>query len=389
MENSVHSRRHKLLWNIAYYPAKLFLCLRYNYHPKVQPINGPSIIVSNHVTDLDPLFLALTVRKFTYFVASEHVFRRFGKLLFWAQAPISRMKGTTAGSTAMTILRRLRKGFNVALFPEANRTFNGVNLAIVESTAKLVRSSGASLVTHRFRGGYFTSPRWSGNSVRRGRMTGEIVGIYPPDQLKKMTPAEIAEIIRRDIREDAYETQAEWKIPYKGKNLAEHIERTLCVCPVCGELGAMTSRGDTFGCKACGMTGTYTELGYLEGEGLPFRTVTEWDVWQAHELQKRADSAGDTCVAEDADIDLHEVNDDFEEFPIARGTLRIFADRLELDSHVFPLREISGIAINGPQILTFTSQDRHYTLTSENTVNLRKYITLFYAFTSPEKILSL
>ena len=147
------SRRHKLLWNIAYYPAKLFLCLRYNYHPKVQPIDGPSIIVSNHVTDLDPLFLALTVRKFTYFVASEHVFRRFGKLLTWAQGPISRMKGTTAGSTAMTILRRVRKGFNVALFPEANRTFNGVNLAIVESTAKLVRSSGASLVTHRFRGG--------------------------------------------------------------------------------------------------------------------------------------------------------------------------------------------------------------------------------------------
>ena len=383
------SRRHKLLWNIAFYPLKLFLCLRYNYHPKVQPIDGPSIIVSNHVTDLDPLLLALTVRKFTYFVASEHVFRRFGKLLTWAQGPISRMKGTTAGSTAMTILRRVRKGFNVALFPEANRTFNGVNLAIVESTAKLVRSSGASLVTHRFRGGYFTSPRWSGNSVRRGRMTGEVVGIYPPEQLKKMTPDEIADLIRRDIREDAYETQAEWKIPYKGKNLAEHIERTLCVCPVCGELGSMTSRGSTFGCEACGMTGTYTELCYLEGEGLPFRTVTEWDIWQANELQKRADNAGDACIAADDGIDLHEVNDDFEEFPVASGTLRLFADRLEIAEHAFPVADISGIAINGPQILTFTIHDRHYTLTSKNIVNLRKYITLYYALTAPDKLLSL
>ena len=383
------SRRHRLLWNIAYFPAKLFFRLRFNYHPKVCPIDGPSIIVSNHVTDLDPLLLALTIRRFTYFVASEHVFRRHGKLLSWAQGPISRMKGTTAGSTAMTILRRLKKGFNVALFPEANRTFNGANLDIVESTAKLVRSSGASLVTHRFRGGYLTSPRWSGNSIRRGRMTGEIVGIYPPEQLKAMKPAEIADLIRRDIREDAYETQAEWQIPYKGKNLAEHIERTLCVCPACKELGTMTSRGNTFGCKSCGMTGTYTELGYLEGERLPFRTVLDWDRWQAQELQKRADEAGESCIAQDDGIELHEVNDDFGEFPVAVGTLRLFADRLELADHVFPVGEISGIAINGPQILTFTSHDRHYTLTSGSVVNLRKYITLFYALTAPEKILSL
>ena len=383
------SRRHKLLWNIVYYPVKLFLCLRFNYHPKVRPIDGPSLIVSNHVTDLDPLLLGLTVRKFTYFVASEHVFRRFGKLLTWAQGPISRMKGTTAGSTAMTILRRLKKGYNVALFPEANRTFNGVNLEIIESTAKLVRTSGASLVTHRFRGGYFTSPRWSGNSVRRGRMTGEIVNVYPPEELRKMKPAEIAEIIRRDIREDAYETQAEWKIPYRGKNLAEHIERALCVCPVCKEIGTMTSRGNTFSCRACGMTGIDTELGYLEGEGLPFRTVTDWDRWQAQELQKRADSAGDACIAEDDDIDLHEVNDDFEEFPVASGTLRLFTDRLVLADSVFPVREISGIAINGPQTLTFTIHDRHYTLTSKKIVNLRKYITLYYALTAPDKILSL
>jgi hypothetical protein len=383
------SRRHKLLWNIAFYPLKLYLCLRFNYHPKVQPIDGPSLIVSNHVTDLDPLLLALTVRKFTYFVASEHVFRRFGKLLIWAQGPISRMKGTTAGSTAMTILRRLKKGFNVALFPEANRTFNGANLDIIESTAKLARSSGAKLVTHRFRGGYLTSPRWSGDSIRRGRMTGEIVGIYPPEELKKMTTAEIADLIRRDIREDAYETQAEWQIPYKGKNLAEHIERTLCVCPVCKELGAMTSRGNSFGCTACGMTGTYTELGYLEGEGLPFRTVLDWDRWQAQELRKRADNAGDACIAEDDNIDLHEVNDDFEEFPVASGTLRLFADRLEIADRVFPVPDISGIAINGPQILTFTIHDRHYTLTSKRIVNLRKYITLYYALTAPDKILSL
>lgn len=384
------SRRHKLLWNVVYYPVRLFMRLRYNYRPKVQPICAPALIVSNHVTDLDPLFLALTVRNFCYFVASEHVFRKNGKLLHWAQAPIIRMKGTTAGDTALTAIRRMRAGFSVALFAEGNRTFNGATVDIVESTAKLARICGASLVTHRFRGGYLTSPRWSGNSVRRGLFTGEIVRVVPPDELKAMTPAQIADIIRGDIYEDAYATQKEWKIPYVGKNLAEHIERAVCVCPKCESLGTIHSAGDRFSCEACGLTGTYTPEGWLEGDELPFRTVLDWDRWQAQKLQAMADAAGDeTPIASDDDIDLCEVLDDFEEVPREHGRLRIFRDRFELSNRRILFRDISGIAINGPQTVTFTTEGHHFTLKSDRVRNLRKYLTLYHAVTARSKLLSI
>jgi len=383
------SRRHKFLWKLVYYPTKLYLRLRFNYRAKVQPIEAPSLIVSNHVTDLDPLFMAMTIKNFTYFVASEHVFRKHGKLLMWAMAPIARMKGDSGGDAALAAVRRLRKGYSVALFPEGNRTFNGVTIDIVESTAKLARISGTSLVTHRFRGGYLTSPRWSGASVRRGRFTGEIVRVIPPEELKAMTPAQIADVIREDIYEDAYETQKAWNIPYKGKNLAEHIERAVCVCPKCETLGSIRSEGDRFTCTSCGMSGVYTPEGWLEGDDLPFRTVIDWDRWQAKKLQALADSAGEEAMASDEDIDLCEILDDFEEVPQEHGRLRVFRDRFELGRRRLLFKDISGIAINGPQTVVFTMKGRHFTLKSDRVRNLRKYLTLYRAVTAPDKILAI
>ncbi len=391
MDPTAHYKRHRFLWRLVWWPTWLWMRLKYNYHAKTEPIKGPALIVSNHVTDYDPFFLALTVKNPAYFVASGHVLAnpRTAKLIQWAQAPIGRMKGTTASDTALTAIRRLKKGFSVALFAEGNRTFNGVTADIVESTAKLARVSGASLVTHRFRGGYLTSPRWGGRSVRRGLFTGEIVHVYSPETLKAMTPDAIADAIRADIYENAYDTQAQWHIPYKGRNLAEHVERTLCLCPVCGKLGALESRGDTLSCTACGLTATYTAEGYLEGDGLPFRTVLEWDRWQARELKKRADAAGEDCLAQDTDMELLEVADDYTEKPVVQGRMAIFRDRMELAGKIMRFSEVSGMSLNGPQTLIFTLRDRHYTVKSRRVRNLRKYLTFYHAITAPDKLMSL
>lgn len=386
-----HFKRHNFLWKLIYWPVRLLFFLWYGYHPKVHPIQAPSLVVSNHCTDLDPLMLALTIKKHAYFIASEHVFRnpRAAKFLFWAQAPIVRIKGTTASDTALTAIRRLRKGYSVALFAEGNRTFNGVTVDIVESTAKLARISGANLVTHRFRGAYFTSPRWAGQSVRRGRMTGEVVNVYTPEQLKAMTNEQIADAIRADIYEDAYATQAEWHIPYKGKRLAQSLERTLCICPQCRSLGTLHSEDDKLSCAKCGLTATYTPYGYLEGNGVPFHTITEWDRWQADCLQKLVDGAGADLIAADEDVTVYEVTDDHAEIPEVTGVFRAFRDRFECGSMTLPFREISGISINGPQILMLSAHGRNISVRSPRVRNLRKYLTIYQAVMAPDKILAI
>ena len=345
-------KRHLFIWKLLLPPLRLFMRLKYNYRALGAGLSEPCLIVSNHVTNWDPFLLGLTVKNFCYFIASEHIFHNpfLGKLISWLEAPIARQKGSTAGDTALSTIRRLRKGYSVALFPEGNRNFGGENCAIIESTAKLAKAGGVALATHRIRGGYLTSPRWSGDSTRRGKMTGEIVHVYPAAELKKMKAEEIADIIRRDIYENAYDTQREWMIPYKSRKGAEHLERALCLCPRCHGFGTLESRKDILSCRGCGMQTRYTEYGFFEGGALPFDNVLDWDKWQAAELQKMADEAGSKCLAADRDILVSRVSDNHSEQPVGRGELRLYRDRLEAPGLQLALIEISGINITTSRV---------------------------------------
>lgn len=384
-------KRHQLVWKLLQ-PVISGVCARlYKLESLSQPLQEPCLIVSNHNTDFDPFLLAYTTRHFCYFIASEHIFHKkaLGKLILWLVGPIARQKGSTAGDTAMTAIRRMRKGQAVAVFAEGNRSFNGQNSAIIESTAKLAKASGLPLATHRFRGGYLSSPRWAGAAIRRGKMTGEIVGIYPAAQLKKMSAEEIADLIRRDIHEDAYATQREWMIPYKGRRLAEHLERGFCLCPGCHAYGSLKTENDRLWCQSCGLEARYNVYGFLEGENFPFDNPLDWDKWQAKELQAMADNATDACLARDSEIRLSVVGEDHLEQTLAIGELALYKDRWELpNGERWLMEDIRGINISGPQSLEISADGKHYYIKSKEIRNLRKYISLYRAITDPENILA-
>lgn len=390
-----HYKRHRFLWNFLRPFFRFILWLKFNFHPRLSELPAPCLIVANHCTDWDPFLLGVTVKKHVYYIASDHVFRKklVGTLIHWAQAPITRLKGSTAGDTALTAIRRLRAGHNVCVFAEGNRSFNGRTGDIVESTAKLAKSAGriagASLVTFKFTGGYLSSPRWAGSSCHRGFMSGGIVRVYMPDELQAMPPSRIADVIRADIYENAWVTQREKMIPYKGRRRAQYLERALCICPKCNAMGALESRDNDFFCTACGMRTAVNEYGFFEGGDLPFDNVLDWDEWQAVALQKRVDEAGDDPIAADSDTELAQVLDDYKVRPVGTGFIRIFRDRLECCGLTFPFSDISAVGLPGPQGLEFGLHDgRHYCVTSEKVRNMRKYLTIYRAITAPETILA-
>ena len=98
---------------------------------------------------------------------------------------------------------------------------------------------------------------------------------------------------------------------------------------------------------------------------------------------------GEEAIASDDEIDLCEILDDFQEVPAVHGRLRAFRDRFELSDRRLFFRDISGMAINGPQTVVITMKGRHFTLKSDRVRNLRKYLTLYHAATAPDKILAI
>lgn len=278
--------RHILVYHILRVPVRIFIRFFMNFKlPKpIKPKNN-FIMLANHVTDFDMIFMGTAVKPQMYFVMSEHMLRKgfVSKLLAWGFDPIPRAKASNAGATVMDILRHCRAGHNVAFFAEGFRTLSGYNQGFSPATGAMVKKAGCDLITYRIKGGYYSNPNW-GKGIRKGKVWGEIVRIYSADELSKMSVDEVNEAIARDTYEDASVTQSQYRIPYKLKKgkgcLAEHLEYALLVCPKCHRLASIHSEGDRFWCD-CGLEGTYNEYGDLVGEALPYHNVADWSRFQA------------------------------------------------------------------------------------------------------------
>lgn len=380
-------KHHIRFWKFIRVVAKPVIKLLFKFEYEIAPtINGPYLVVSNHTTDLDPAFLGISFPPQMYFVASEHVYRSgiLGTFLKWAFEPIAKIKGSSDATTVLKMLRYLRSGKNVCLFPEGNRSFNGKTGNIIESTGKLVKASNASLVTYKITGGYFATPRW-GKGIRKGKVTGKVVKVYSPEEIKKMEPEEITSLIKADLWENAYETQAKNPIKYKGKTLAESFETGYNVCPKCKTIDNITSKKNKILCKNCGMETILDEYGYFPKD-FDFKTVEDWDNFQEDFYKNLVSQTKDNTdsLFFDSDVELCIFNNQHIETSQGIGIFKMFTDRFvfETDSKSIelPLSEIPEVSIHGKKTLIFTSSGNiHYELKSKNIVNVRKYLSCFYA----------
>lgn len=372
------SELHRRVWKIGRVLVMPILWLKFRFHAKRENIPGPFLVVSNHNTDWDPILLTRSFPDLIYFVASEHLMRSGlgGKIVQKLVDPIPRQKGGDATATVMMMMRRLKKGFNVGVFPEGNRSWDGVTGNMLPTIGRLARSSGASLVTYRITGGYFSSPRWAGSSIRRGSMAGGVVHVFTPDELKGMTPDEIFAHICEDLHEDAYERQRKNPIRYRGHHVAEHLERLLCLCPGCGRWGTLRSRNDTVRCWKCGLSFQYQLTGFLKGDALPADNIRDWNRWQTEQLHRLCDAATDRPIFADSDIRTDEVQTASSLRLLGRGDMKLYKDRLVLPGLALPLDNISGMAVvRGQSLYIGTKDGRSYEVRSMLICSMKKYLT--------------
>ena len=371
-------RRHARAYGIAKKLLSPFFRWLFKIESQPTPdLKGPYLVYANHNADLDAVLVQLSFDEVLYFVASEHIFRvgMASRLLMYLFDPISRLKGSTDLSTVRDIMRRLRDGKNVCIFAEGNRSFNGLTGPIPPSVGKLAKSCKVPLVTYKFEGGYFTTPRWA-YTMRRGRMRGYVAGVYTVEQLKEMSAEEVNAAIKADLFEDAYARQAIEKTPFKGKRLAEGLETALFICPSCKQIGTLQSKDNEFFCT-CGLKAIYDEFGYLSGA--PYSTITEWDAWQHQQLSQIAANLGDEPAFVDAGLRLSMIESGHkgEHIDAGSGTLAMYRDKVVCGTLIFAMDEISDMALYGRGNIAFTCQGKHYTIEAGRSFCGRKYLELY------------
>ena len=339
-----------------------FLKSKFNFieeEPYKMP-DVPFILVCNHVTNLDMVWVALSVDKHLYFVSSEHVVRKGigGKLVQKCFHPIVREKATVGLSTVVEMKKRLEAGYNVGLFAEGVRSADGLSNKIVPSSAAVIKKLGFTLVTFKLHGGFFTSPRWA-KDIRKGEIRAEMVKIYTPEEIKNMSAEELDTAINSDICEDAYEYNKDKKIAYKSKKAAEGIEYELVVCPKCKKMATIHSKGERFFCD-CGLKGLYNEYGLLSGEGFDFTTIPEWDAWQKSVIEAFDVKDEDEIIISHPDQKITEISKDHTEKVVGEGTLVLKKDSVAVGDKVISIEEIRDCDIFYHGFLLISTKDKKY-----------------------------
>ena len=324
----------------------------------------PFVVLFNHVTDLDMVWIMDAFGRQIYCLGSEHIVRMplAGALLKTFFAPIFIKKGSNGMAAVMEMNRYLKAGKSIIMSPEGVRSGNGRTCELVPSTAAVLKKLRCNIITVRIHGGYLTGPRW-GKGIRKGEIHLEKIAEYSKDSIASMNADELQRHIAEDLYEDAYAYNELKKIRYKGKTLAEGIETQLYLCPSCNALATLQSGGNVFSCR-CGLKGSVDEYGLLSGEGFTFRTVTEWDDWQEEKLREIISKAKEKnpkeIIVSSPGLSLTEINEGHKETVLAKGDLSITNRGISVGEKEIAFTDLSGTSMFSYGILLLSTKDKHY-----------------------------
>ncbi len=375
------NRKHRIYWKLIRPIGILFTKIKFGYTYEVaKDLPENYMVLSNHTTDFDPIFVAASFPEQMYFIASEHITRwkKFYPILKHLFDPIIRQKGTVAAAAVIQALRKVKEGNSVCMFAEGVRSWDGITGPILPSTGKVVKKAGCGLVTYKLTGGYFVSPNWSltGNA-RRGPIHGAPVGVYTAEQIAAMTVDEVNEIINRDLYEDAYATQLADPKPYRGKNLAEQLENLLFICPHCDGRDTFRSQGDTVTCQVCGYQMHYDEYGMLTGG--EYETVRDLAAWQRRQVDQDVAAGRPYTVGEGTLSSIKKQ----QETLLAQGPIEMTADTLRCGEVEIAVGDIVDMAITGRHAIVFMARKVYYEMIPANGFNAIKFL---YYYQSVEKM---
>ena len=145
------------------------------------------------------------------------------------------------------------------------------------------------------------------------------------------------------------------------------------ICPKCGKIDTLSSKGDTVFCSSCSHSFRYDEYGMLSGTA--FKTVKEFSDWQKDKTGELV-AQGATFSAPAAV--LKTVKNHIET-PVTEGELCLSAETLRCGNTQIDLSDIDDMAMHGQKAIVFTVGKTYYELLIKEGVNALKF-WLYYRF---------
>ena len=213
-------------------------------------LQPPYIVLCNHESFYDFYYVKRLFRDVNpaYVVNRHYISMPVVRTLAKKSGFIPKRLFHTDMVTPVKILRAIRSGYPVVIFPEGRLSLTGRAYPIVEKSASFYQKLGADLVLVRISGAYFANPKWR-RRFYRSDISVRVARVIRAKEARSMPEAELNRIIETTL---FYDESALPQNSYPQNGKAKGLENVLYRCIDCGALYTTRGVGNDLVCSACG-----------------------------------------------------------------------------------------------------------------------------------------
>lgn len=332
------------------------------------------IILGNHQTGLDGILLPLSFQRHVYGVLTDSFLSKgwIAKLMQHQLGLIGKHKGAVDLKANMDMMRCVREGGSLLIFPEGNRTYAEFQFTMTDGFARFIKFFKKPIVLFNFHGGTGVDPRF-GKKRRKGPFYGEIKRILKYDEYKDWSDEKLYQVIQENLR--VYDSES--GDLYKSKERAEHLERMLFVCPKCGKVETLVSKGNYLYCKECGLKVEFTEDLHLKSDDPEFKftKLVDWYNYQIRFVKNY--QVTDKEIFHDKEASLYISHPGKKRELLAKGEVVLTANSINFAGKTIDIHDIEiASPINGTNF-NFSTETEDYLVMGSERFNPLKYVLMF------------
>ena len=332
------------------------------------------IVLSNHQTGLDGIIIPYCFQRHLYGVMTDSFMSKgwVARMFQHQLGLIGKRKGAVDLKANMDMMRCVREGGSLLIFPEGNRSYAEFQFTMTDGFAKFVRFFKRPIVLFNFHGGTGVDPRFA-KSRRKGPFYGEIKRILQPEEYASCSDEELYKVIQENLR--VYDSDS--GLLYKSNERAEYLERMLFVCPKCGKVETLYSKGNYIYCKECGLKVEYTEDLHLKSDDPDFKftRLVDWYNYQIRFVKNY--KVTDDIIFNQGEAQLYISHPDKKRELVAKGKVELTAKTIKFAGKTIDISEIEiASPINGNNF-NFSTSTEDYLVKGDDRFNPLKYVLMF------------
>jgi 1-acyl-sn-glycerol-3-phosphate acyltransferase len=259
--------------------------VKFSYDYEREALEGkPCILLSSHASRLEFIYTVYGFgsKDINVVCGYQNILQKGLYGLFLKLGVISKYLYQPDFLCVKNMLRVLKSGGTIGLFPEGIQSTSGSTHPINPATAQFIKGSHANIVVCTTKGAYLATNRYSADR-KSGPIEVSYSLLFTPEMLESLSEEEIYRQLLEKISYNDFAYNREARNKYVGKKPnAYGIDKILYKCPTCRNEHVLRVEADKIVCGKCGFSvrvDEYYDLVDVEGGKCP-SDIDEWYKWQ-------------------------------------------------------------------------------------------------------------